>query len=367
MSAAVEEASKTSEKQDVVTSKPKVSDDANDKYEATRKQIEENASFSKSYVVMNTLATIVACYGLLQDSTAVVIGAMIIAMLLGPITGIALALVDGNSTLLRKALLAEIGGATLVLSVAFLLGTVHREMPLTKEILARTSPNILDLMIALAGGAAGAYATVSPRISVGLVGVAIATALVPPLSTCAICVARGEVRLAFGGFLLFFANFVAIQFASSVVMWLSGYHRVTNHPGDGHVVYGRNAVSFVVLLILAVYLGFSFSKSIERQRHQAQVRENLEAAFKAFPGVRLTEVRFQQATDKEVIFAVIVTPYSFSPERVAAIEDKLPTPTTARLELHIRSIITKETTRTGYQHELPAPSTTESDEDKIGQ
>ena len=108
--------------------------------EAICQSIRENAVFSVPYVTMNALATVVACYGLLQNSTAVVIGAMIIAMLLGPISGMALALISGDNGLLRKALLAEVGGVLVVLGVAFCIGKVHQEMPLTNEILARTSP-----------------------------------------------------------------------------------------------------------------------------------------------------------------------------------------------------------------------------------
>ena len=111
---------------------------------------------------MNALAAIVACYGLLENSVAVIIGAMIIALLMGPITGMALALVDGDQLLLRQALLAEAAGAALVLLLSFTIGKIHAEMTLGSEILGRTSPNVLDLIIALAGGAAGAYATISP-------------------------------------------------------------------------------------------------------------------------------------------------------------------------------------------------------------
>ena len=127
-------------------------------------------------------------------------------------------------------------------------------------------------MIALAGGAAGAYATVSPRLSVGLVGVAIATALVPPLSTCSICLARGDTRLAFGGFLLFFANLVAIQFASSVVMFLHGYHKMSKH------FLGRRACSpsampsvLDCLVGLASVLGYDFSRSLTKQQFESEV------------------------------------------------------------------------------------------------
>ena len=323
------------------------------------KSIRENAAFTVPYVTMNALATVVACYGLLQNSTAVVIGAMIIAMLLGPISGIALALVSGDNALLRKALLAEIGGAWVVLGVAFCIGKIHQEMPLTHEILARTAPNILDLMIALAGGAAGAYATVSPRLSVGLVGVAIATALVPPLSTCSICLARGETRLAFGGFLLFFANFIAIQFASSVVMFLHGYHKIGKQALGRRLLAKRNAVSFALLIGLASLLGYDFSQSIAKQQFEARLRKVLEHELYAYPGVHLVDLRFSTDAGKEMVTAVVRSPYSFSPDRVAALEEKLPAQKEIPLELHLRTVLTKETTRAGYLHELPQTQNTE--------
>jgi len=101
---------------------------------------------------------------------------MIVAMLLGPITGIGLALVESDMALLWKSLSTLLGGVVGVVVTAFILGTIHKDIPITNEIMARTAPNLLDLMIGLAGGAAGAYATVSPRLSVAFVGVAM-----PPL------------------------------------------------------------------------------------------------------------------------------------------------------------------------------------------
>jgi uncharacterized hydrophobic protein (TIGR00271 family) len=307
-------------------------------------------------VIMNALATVVACYGLLANSVAVVIGAMIIAMLLGPITGIALAIVDGDSSLLRQAMQAEVAGAGIVLAVSWCIGRVHSDMPLTSEMLARTQPNIMDLMIALAGGAAGAYATVSPRVAVGLVGVAIATALVPPLAVCGICLAHGYMALARGSFLLFFANFVAIQVSSSLVMWLHGFHRLTVRSATPQAYRARIAVSLALLLVLGVLLESSFAKSVAQRKYEASVEAALNRGLGAYPGVRLTSVRFTSKRSKVVITAVARTPYSFSPARVAALEGQLPTRKGQPVELHVRSVITKETTRRGYLHEL-GPST----------
>ncbi len=328
-----------------------------------RESIKSGSSLSVAYMTMNGLSTVVASYGLLSNSAAVVIGAMIIAMLLGPITGIALALVDGDNTLLRRSLAAEAAGVCLVLVVALAIGYVHRDIPLTAEILSRTKPNILDLMIALAGGAAGAYATVSPKLSVGLVGVAIATALVPPLATCSICLARGDVKLALGGFLLFITNLVAIQFASSVVMWIHGYHALTDGVADKRTYFGRISASVVLLLVLAIVLGLNFTRSIERELVEAETRSQLERALKAYPGVFLADLRFSTGDDKSLVYAVVRTPYSIAPDQVKLLQALLPKVNGKDQELHVRSVITKETTTEGYLHELkPAPGNSDEQE-----
>ncbi len=90
------------------------------------------------------------------------------------------------------------GGILVILGTAFAVGILNAEIPATREMMARTAPNLFDLMIALGGGAAGAYASVSPRLSIAFVGVAIATALVPPLATRGIFLARGDFALSAG-------------------------------------------------------------------------------------------------------------------------------------------------------------------------
>ena len=133
---------------------------------AVREVIYGNAVLSRGYLLMNVLAATIASYGLLANSPSVVIGAMIVAMLLGPIMGTSLSLLDSNLGYLRKSLAALGAGVVVVICTALLIGLVHRDIPITGEIMARTAPNLMDLMVALASGAVGAYATVSPRLSV---------------------------------------------------------------------------------------------------------------------------------------------------------------------------------------------------------
>lgn len=308
----------------------------------TRDNIEADSGFSRAYLIMNLLSAVIASYGLLANSAAVVIGAMVIAMLLGPLSGIALALVDGNSSLLRRAFTTEISGVILVMTTAFIIGRIHWDVPFGHEILSRTSPNIMDLIIALAGGAAGAYATISPRISVSLVGVAVATALVPPLSVCGLCLARGDYRLALGGFLLFFANFVAIQFSYSLVFWLSGYHRLTTQHKKNNGFLFRNALSLTLLVALSIFLGLNFHDTIKERNLELKIRESLIKDLKSFPGADLAELTVSRETPgKVVILADVRTPYSLGPETVQKFEINLPS-SRLPLELHIRSILTKE-------------------------
>jgi uncharacterized hydrophobic protein (TIGR00271 family) len=316
---------------------------ATDKFQEARVRIEDGSSFNVPYVVMNTLATIVACYGLLENSPAVVIGAMIIAMLLGPIAGVALALVDGNPKLLLKALGAEIGGVLNVLVVALVVGLVHKDIPITHEIMARTAPNFLDLLVALAGGAAGAYATISPRLSAAFVGVAVATALVPPLSSCSMLLARGEYMLAAGAFLLAFTNIVAIQVASSFVMWASGI-RQREH------VLNRNLVSIGIVLLLTGVLFNNLRVLTEGALFEAKVSKILRTELNGLPGSYLAEVRYEhdRSDHKTVIRAVVRGPQELTAAQVGALEDGLPKPADGtHLELRLRQIHATVMTRSG--------------------
>jgi hypothetical protein len=145
-------------------------------------------------------------------------------------------------------------------------------------------------------------------------------------------------------------------------MFLHGYHKLGKHRVGRRLLAERNAASFVVLIALGGLLGYDFSQSVAKQQFEAEVRATLKRELNAYPGVYLTDLRFREESKKEIVTAVLRTPYSFTPDRVAALEAKLPTPKRNSLELHIRSVITKETTRAGYLNEMPqAPSTDQTD------
>ncbi|MCK7481091.1 MAG: DUF389 domain-containing protein [Candidatus Moduliflexus flocculans] len=190
------------------------------------------------FFLLVVLSCSIAALGLITDSPAVIIGAMLVAPLMSPIIGIGLASMTGNATLLRNAISALLRGAVLAIALATLVTLLNNQLPffsiqeLPKEVLARTRPTPIDLVIALAGGVTAAYALTQPNLSAALPGVAIATALMPPLCTVGIGIALGRWDVAGGATLLFITNTVTIAFASVLVFFLRGFSsglRIKNH------------------------------------------------------------------------------------------------------------------------------------------
>ena len=170
------------------------------------------------------LSTAIAAFGVLADSTAVVIGAMLVAPLMIPLLGGGLALVQGNWPLWKQCQKSVLLGFLSALTVGLLLGCVARVMGLTVtgELLARGEPTLLDLGVAFISGLAASYCLARPRLSGALAGVAIAAALVPPIATTGICFAMGVFDISKGAALLFGTNVVAIVFGASLNFLIAG-------------------------------------------------------------------------------------------------------------------------------------------------
>src|SRR5277367_6313831 len=132
---------------------------------AIRESVISGAALTGPYLAMNVAAAFIAGFGLMENSPAVIIGAMLIAMLFGPIVGIAMALAKADLGFLSRALVAEVVGAVCVLAVGCLIGLVTRHLTIGNEILNRTAPNLLDLLIALVGGLAGGFTFLSTSLS----------------------------------------------------------------------------------------------------------------------------------------------------------------------------------------------------------
>ncbi len=178
------------------------------------------------FAALMGFSTVIAALGIQTDSTAVVIGAMLVAPLMTPILATSASLLMGWPIRALRSLALVGAGMAIAIGLSFLIARYAPEfveVTVNSQVTSRTSPTLLDLMIALAAGAAGGYAVCRPDVSDSLPGVAIAVAVVPPLSVVGITLAAGEYGLAAGALLLFLTNLVGIIIASIAVFVAVGF------------------------------------------------------------------------------------------------------------------------------------------------
>ena len=260
----------------------------------------------------------------MSNSAAVVIGAMLVAMMLGPISGMALAFIDNRWLFFKTAFKTLVLGVSMIVSIGIILGLININLPITHEILSRTQPTIMDLMIALAGGAAGAFAAVSPRLSVAVVGVAVATALVPPLVASGILIAHLEWKHAANALLLALTNIVAIQISSSLVLWAAGFRRGSDEEVNSTVIefIKRNIVSLLVLFALGIYLSFNFMMMLNKQMYEHQVESLIESQFNQHNNL-IDTVQFDRRKEMTLIRVVLRGDIAPKPQQISALNQKL--------------------------------------------
>ncbi|MGQ9714525.1 MAG: DUF389 domain-containing protein [Anaerolineae bacterium] len=246
-----------------------------------------------NYFVLIALSSIIATLGLLQNSAAVIIGAMLVAPLMTPILALSLGVVLGEVGILRSAAESALKGVAAAVALSAFLDLLVPNADPGTEILARAQPSMLDLVIALASGAAGAYAIARKEVAAALPGVAIAAALMPPLCTVGIGLASGWGAVAGGALLLFLTNLVAINLAGSAVFLLLGFRpRLGEH--HRRLWFRRGlATSVLLLLLIAGILSALLAQSVRSARQEALIRQTLAAELAAWGDARLAGLTWE--------------------------------------------------------------------------
>ncbi len=288
-------------------------------------EVSEGRQFDALYFSMLVFGCLIALLGLLLNSPAVIIGAMLISPLMGPILscGLALALADGE--LARKA------GRNLGLSILetiFIAAVAAWLSPLkdvTPEILARTNPNLMDLLVAFFSGVAGTLALCSRKPGFTIVpGVAIATAVMPPLATVGYGISTRQWPVAFGSFTLFFTNLASIIVSADLVFLLVGVRQgYAPQQEQRWWVRHRMAISWAVLLVLSIPLVKTLVRAADQRRARNEIRSTLAQKFN-HPGTsRLDEVTVELGRDLVSAEATVQTAKLILPNEEQGIEQEL--------------------------------------------
>lgn len=226
------------------------------------------SNLDSSYITLIIGSCAIATFGLLSNSSAVIIGAMIIAPLMLPIRGIAFGALQANIILFRKGIIAIVVGTVLAVAIALSLGLLVRIPSYGSEVLARSQPTLLDLGIAVVAGGISGWAKVEPKISGSVAGTAIAVALMPPVCVIGLGLAQGNWALSLGATLLYLTNLLGISLSCMLTFLVAGYTSIAQARKP-------LILTSVLTAILLIPLGVSFARLVR----QAQLEASLQRAL----------------------------------------------------------------------------------------
>jgi uncharacterized hydrophobic protein (TIGR00271 family) len=237
-----------------------------------------------NYFALLLFATVIATYGVLSSSTATVIGAMIVAPLMGPIMATTAAVVMGSPHRALRSFGLTVAGIVAVVFSAYLLSWVVPDITISfttnGEIASRINPGLYALLTALGAGAAGAFITSRAEIADSMGGVAIAISLVPPLCVMGISLQQGQLAAAAGAFLLFMTNYLAILFAGGVILVVIGLGKMAVRRENASFRRRGFAVFAAGILLVSIPLSITAYQSLihakENQTATAEVHKWLE-------------------------------------------------------------------------------------------
>jgi len=290
----------------------------------------ENASiWSFDFAALMTLSALVAGFGLMANSGAVVIGAMLIAPLMMPLIGCGLALAQGHTPLFRNGFRAVVRGFLLALGSGMLLGCLSYflNIEITPELAARGNPTILDLGIAFVSGIAASYCIARPNLTGALAGVAIAAALVPPIVTTGICITMGEFAVAKGAGLLFGTNVVAVILGAALNFIFAGIVG-QGKAGDA----GRRLIFLLALACLGLAVPLSsvlLNKipNLEETLTSLPANESVKEAIKmSLPeGAMLDSIAHEMKEETTHYLLTVSAPFQLSIEQYEAVKSAVAT------------------------------------------
>jgi uncharacterized hydrophobic protein (TIGR00271 family) len=300
-------------------------------------EIEAGRRFDALYFSLLIFGCLIALLGLLLNSPAVIIGAMLISPLMGPILACGLAFSTADLPLLKKA------GRNVLMSVAetiaiAALGTILSPIrDLTPEIIARTNPNLMDLFIALFSGIAGTLALTARRPNLTIVpGVAIATAVMPPLATTGYAISTAQWDLARGAFMLFATNFMAIAISAGAVFLLIGFRPGRgSHPGFAR---WRVPVAVVITCVLSVPLMRTLLTAAEQTRITREAKSTIERLVDGNSKRRVDDITVRVASDRVRISASVQTPTYIDHSEISAWEERVKEVVGRNVEMHVTQL-----------------------------
>lgn len=301
-------------------------------------RLEGMSEVSVDFLLLLAGSSLIATFGLFQNSPAVIIGAMIIAPLMRPLTGLSLATLTADTKLLANSLITISIGTAAAICLSMLTAMLFHSLELTNEIMARTNPTLLDLGVAIFAGSVGAYCQAKKKLADSLAGVAISVALVPPLGVVGIGIAFGNFTVWSGALLLYATNLVGIVMAGALVFLFLGFTPL-KQAKKGLLI------SALASLVLIVPLAYSMSELVLQNLISAKVKKLLREKTFTFRGVQLQDVQVKRFRKPTTVIATVMAPdQPINSRQIALVQKFLSSEIGRDIEFRLRVIPTNEIT-----------------------
>lgn len=273
----------------------------------------DDAKPGNSFKVLTLGACVIATFGLLSNSTAVIIGAMLIAPLMLPIRGLSFGILEADHDLIRTSLRAIVIGTAGAIFVSMLLGLAVNLSDYGSEVWGRTRPTLLDLGIAITAGALAGFAKIEAKLSSSLAGTAIAVALMPPLCVVGLWLAKLQFQIAWGAMLLYVTNLLGITLSCMLVFLWAGYSPVNR---------ARRPVSltFALTSLLLVPLGVTSYELIRQDRLESNLERALVDRTITFQRLRLVSMETDWFSDPPIVNLTVYANSPVTPVQVDLLE-----------------------------------------------
>ncbi|MBW7956500.1 MAG: DUF389 domain-containing protein [Deltaproteobacteria bacterium] len=288
------------------------------------KTVYQEVDITAGYFLVLTIANLIALTGLITNNTAVIIGAMLISPLMGPILSSGFAFITGNEAIGRKAFSTIVKSVAATIAVAAFATWLSPLNEVTQEILARTRPNLYDLVVAFLAGLVGAIAICTKRNYITIVpGVAIATAVIPPLSVAGFGLGSANFSIALGGFFLFFTNFVAIIISTCIVFFVYGFRPGVLAEIDVYQLKKRIAALGAILFVISIPLLYTLHVSLSEIRLRSGISAALKRAFDTEKVSYLSTFDYRELDDALRVRAAINTTKYLEEGQIAEAEKSI--------------------------------------------
>ena len=302
-----------------------------------------DANWNQNYIVFTISACLIASFGLISNSTAVIIGAMLVAPLMLPLRALAFGALEGDFWLFRKAFLSILGATIVAIFLSSLVGHIIDIPDFGSEVLSRTQPNLVDLGIAVVAGGISSFAKVRQGVSDAIAGTAIAVALMPPLCVVGLALSQEQFYFAKGAFLLYLTNLLGITLSCMVIFIIAGYTEANHALGW----------TFALTSILVLPLGASFFQLVRQAQLTSEIANQLvNETITVGEGVNTTSIKVDWTKNPPIIYINLQTDKKITSNQAAFVKKFIETKMEQPFEVvFIVSEIKRISTQEPFNHD----------------